>query len=982
MIKNCIKYWRNSLADGERMEQNLKKLDHFKLEQLDLREGMLPSKQVSILIDKYEFKVNREKGIDDKNDKEWIEINEIPIIISPFTVLPKYEHGNKVSESDEIQPFWINAKVNRYGQLYLPESKYPTFIRRSLEPAIREDQLLILSSVDKVDQAMGEGIPEIEDWSGYWNFITSIFEKITSQKLQNLSLNDLSIKFETIIALDDKLDGAADGIIKLYDQLSKGEEIPTLLTKLCNTAGQSIKPLIPESNWSPLMSSHLGQMGNKFPLSFTQRQSLTHYTTLQTGDTLAVNGPPGTGKTTLLQSVVAHEYVKAALQGNDPFVIVASSTNNQAVANIIESFSKADSTHKLLAERWIPEVNSYALYLPSSSMEPKVGIHYTRSNGEGLPSSIETPEYLEKAEECFIEKAEHHFSESFDDVSSATNYLHRKLKLLDNHLTEIQFGWSNYLKILDLLQDYSPSRSSILFKDNTLLRQDIDTEARELSRILDAYYSIKESESFWLVLLLFIKFFREKRAIPYKRLFEDSNLEFPEIDFHQINKIEDLLKSKINLLKKVTTLDDQWRELKYSHGLVSNPPDLFDELDQGLRHEAFLLATHYWEGRWITEANEVVSDNTYWKSMELDMIRRFKRYSMLTPCFVATFYMLPKFFIYKKYGGGTYPEYPMLNYIDLLIVDEAGQVTPEVGAASFALAKKALVVGDIKQINPIWKIPKPVDHANLLKFEVLKENNTSEELDNSGFTASAGSVMKLAQNASYYHVAKEEAKGMMLVEHRRCFNEIIAYCNDLAYHGLLKPLRGSIVKEEKTYPLPALGFSHVEGESKSENGSRSNEKEAIAIANWLVENQQLIEQFYSDTKGPKKNFEEHIGIITPFAAQKHILKRVLKTSGFNTRKLTIGTVHALQGAERSVVIFSPVYASNESGKSFFFDKGVNMLNVAVSRAKDSFLLFGDTKVLNPKAQSPSGILIKHLKNKGTELLTNSTDDIQNFKITL
>ena len=49
-------------------------------------------------------------------------------------------------------------------------------------------------------------------------------------------------------------------------------------------------------------------------------------------------GPPGTGKTTFLQSVVADMYVKSALKRERAPIIVAASTNNQAVTNIIDSF--------------------------------------------------------------------------------------------------------------------------------------------------------------------------------------------------------------------------------------------------------------------------------------------------------------------------------------------------------------------------------------------------------------------------------------------------------------------------------------------------------------------------------------------------------------------------------------------------------------------------------------------------------------------
>lgn len=58
------------------------------------------------------------------------------------------------------------------------------------------------------------------------------------------------------------------------------------------------------------------------------------------GEVIAANGPPGAGKTTLLLSAVAGLWVCAALRGEDPSVIVAASSNNQAVTNIIDAFGK------------------------------------------------------------------------------------------------------------------------------------------------------------------------------------------------------------------------------------------------------------------------------------------------------------------------------------------------------------------------------------------------------------------------------------------------------------------------------------------------------------------------------------------------------------------------------------------------------------------------------------------------------------------
>ncbi|MBV8401968.1 MAG: DNA2/NAM7 family helicase, partial [Acetobacteraceae bacterium] len=42
--------------------------------------------------------------------------------------------------------------------------------------------------------------------------------------------------------------------------------------------------------------------------------------------------------------------------------------------------------------------------------------------------------------------------------------------------------------------------------------------------------------------------------------------------------------------------------------------------------------------------------------------------------------------------------------IDLIIVDEAGQVGPHVGMAAFSLANRAIVVGDVHQIEPVVSV--------------------------------------------------------------------------------------------------------------------------------------------------------------------------------------------------------------------------------------------------------------------------------------
>ncbi|MFD3259575.1 hypothetical protein ACE3MQ_13280 [Paenibacillus lentus] len=71
-------------------------------------------------------------------------------------------------------------------------------------------------------------------------------------------------------------------------------------------------------------------MCNQFYLSNSQRQAIHHATLLEDGDLTAVNGPPGTGTTTLLQNVAATSVVHHALNKMEPPVIVVTLTNNNA----------------------------------------------------------------------------------------------------------------------------------------------------------------------------------------------------------------------------------------------------------------------------------------------------------------------------------------------------------------------------------------------------------------------------------------------------------------------------------------------------------------------------------------------------------------------------------------------------------------------------------------------------------------------------
>ena len=98
-----------------------------------------------------------------------------------------------------------------------------------------------------------------------------------------------------------------------------------------------------------------------------------------------------------------------------------------------------------------------------------------------------------------------------------------------------------------------------------------------------------------------------------------------------------------------------------------------------------------------------------------------------------------------------------------------------------------------------------------------------------------------------------------------------------------------------------------------------------------------------------------LGIITPFKSQSTLIKRLINKEVPNyADDISVGTVHTFQGAERNIIIFSSVYG-NQEGCSFI-NRNTNLMNVAVSRAKDAFVVFGDIGCLVGGSKSAAGML--------------------------
>lgn len=942
----------------------------------------------------------RELFAEEKNDqKKSAPKTELDVVIALKTFSTLFEGGsykNDNAEKNELTSIlFLPAILDCSGKLYIPnQGKLPWIPREYLSPMI-DAQISIGTEADYdsfLKNSTGERNSIKDNWKKYFNYAQNMYYSVTKNLYENtfIELNNQKIELENqyYIFKDDTVN-ATQSVLNLYTYLKNHPE-NKLYSTITNLNPAPSKPHFREDDISQMMK-HTGQMGGEYPLSPSQREAIHTFAELKEGEVLAVSGPPGTGKTTLLQSVVATMLVEHALQEIKPPVIVAASTNNQAVTNIVSSFEKINAIGiRNLEKRWIYGVNNFATYFPSKQKRKEAinkGYQWTTNLGDNFFQNVESVENRADSKTLFSQEFNTFFNSqcSTHDFSSAKSFLAKELKNIDTNrrtlLSDIENmklllesknynSYYEYVSNLDSQINELQSNVSNYQHEITVLeteKQSFFTRMKEWSASYDALPTLLKFLTFLpfckrKLLTWFTSFQQEeeleifKEYMPiekiqetYQSLITKNERTIDNIKFiceNEKEKIKTMEKEKIAIQAKFHKLINLFETFK-TYGIFTNPKEYETALNQleikklnnifdcKIRYIEFWLAVHYYEAVWLNEElnrEDAMTETPTKKSLSI----LFERIAMLSPCMVMTFFMLPKQFHIYANNLNHY----MLNYIDLLIVDEAGQTSPEVAAASFSLAKKAIVVGDEKQIPPVWGTEKVLDISMAVEKKVIHTEDDFKLLEENGLNCSHSSIMKVATMSCIYDKFE---KGLFLSEHRRCYNEIIQYCNVLVYNDHLDKMRGSFYDDNNNALieyLPPMGHKQITVANSQRVGtSRINQDEAEQIVIWLQENYPILLKKYKNT-----NPNEILGIITPFKAQSTlIMKKIRENLSEYKDNISVGTVHSFQGAEYKIIIFSSVYG-NQDG-CFFINQNASLMNVAVSRAKDSFLVFGDSGCL-------------------------------------
>jgi len=262
-----------------------------------------------------------------------------------------------------------------------------------------------------------------------------------------------------------------------------------------------------------------------------------------------------------------------------------------------------------------------------------------------------------------------------------------------------------------------------------------------------------------------------------------------------------------------------------------------------------------------------------------------------------------------------------------LLIDEAGQATPQSVAGALWRSQRAVIIGDPQQVEPVMTVSPKV-------IAMLRELHGVE----TDFSPAQTSAQKLAdrtmtRGAWIGDRSRSDAvwTGMPLRAHRRCIEPMFSVANQIAYDNQMVQANLSPAKIIKG--ISASVWLDVAG--------RDNEEQVVMQEMEVFQNLlELIKKDWPETdKGPIK-----IYAISPFKSVAIDCNKKIKDVFKEKEKLPIqsGTVHAFQGKEAELVILVFGSAPGKKGEPSraWAASTPNLLNVALTRAKSHIVVIG------------------------------------------
>lgn len=734
-------------------------------------------------------------------------------------------------------------------------------------------------------------------------------------------------------------------------------------------------------------------------------------------DIFSINGPPGTGKTTLLKEIIAANVVSRALllcdeynQPNDAFK--KCNFKNRQNNNFLQCFYKPDAKLNkygmIVASSNNNAVENISKELPQVSElqkgKPLSLVFNIEENSEMYFSELAT-NIMGNDEKCwglvsawlgnkanignfkqrlwFNDKGTTNLRKIYDNKNEKPDWNQARKDFQDKYAEvmeqreAIQQAVQHHNKYKEITEEYKDAAEKLSEAEKgKKLQEDLYNNSGRDQQDMKQKINILQGN-----LALFnsrLPFF--KKLLPF--LFKKDPL---IVELERTNK--DLDAASIELLSINMILNDRQTELKKAEEIYQEAENqykkaesIYQESNKKIEEYKTRFGTNFadekfWENIKENKSSQIACP---WTNPEYDKLREelFYYALMLQKAFILnsdhvkqninclvnmwtnnfmeedkklayadllnTLFLLVPVVSTTFASVSTFLKHIEKEKLGMLIIDEAGQATPQYALGALWRTQKAIVVGDPLQIEPFANVPTELCKRFAEEFKIdNKYRKKRQEL----------SVQVLADNINLYGgLGNNKAwLGCPLVMHRRCIEPMFSISNKIAYNDrMLKesadPGANVLLSIEKSVWIDVKGL---------EIGGKNHfvREQGDIVVNMILDAFKL--------QGNQENKLPNIYIISPFSSVTNEIKSLLREKiskhyGYlfnekkdinNWVKESCGTIHTFQGKEANEVILI-LGCDNKTGRGAaeWAGEKPNILNVALTRAKYRIAIIGDSEL--------------------------------------